>query len=115
MITQKRINVPIYRYRLQIIIFDNWEELQGLIPKDMYDDCYDSRGIAVNIGCSGIVCIRGDCGSTVIHEAEHIKNYIWRMIGYTPQADNDETDAYLLTYLYEQIVTVWHKHNDKKD
>ena len=41
MITQKRINVPIYRYRLQIIIFDNWEELQGLIPKDIYEECYD--------------------------------------------------------------------------
>lgn len=69
MITQKRINVPIYRYRLQIIIFDNWEELQGLIPRDIYEDFYAARGAAVNTGCSGIVCVGADFGSTVIHEA----------------------------------------------
>lgn len=29
-------------------------------------------------------------GSSIVHEAEHIKNHIWQYIGYTPQRDNDE-------------------------
>lgn len=114
MITQKRINIPIFSYRLTIIIFDEWEELTGLIPKHIYDDCYGSRGVASDNGCSGIICVGSKFGSTIPHECEHVKNYIWNFIGYTPSADNDEVDAYLLTYLYEKVTDVWYKHKDKK-
>jgi hypothetical protein len=38
----------------------------------------------------------------IAHESEHIKNAIWRYIGYEPQRDNDEVDAYLLTYIYNK-------------
>lgn len=40
-----------------------------------------------------------------------LKNSIWRYIGYTPQADNDEVDAYLLTYIYKKITDVFYKHD----
>ena len=46
-----------------------------------------------------------------IPEAEHIKNSIWRYIGYTPQEDNDEVDAYLITYIYDKITSVFYKHD----
>lgn len=36
---------------------------------------------------------------------------IWRYIGYTPQEDNDEVDAYLITYIYDKIVSVFYKHD----
>ena len=42
---------------------------------------------------------------------EHIKNAIWRYIGYEPQRDNDEVDAYLLTYIYNKITDVFYKHD----
>lgn len=111
MITQKRINIPIYNYRLTIIIFDEYEELVGLIPKNTYDHCYDARGLTTSNGYAGIVCVDSQCESTIIHECEHVKNYIWECIGYTPNAENDEVDAYLLTYLYEKVVEVFCKHN----
>lgn len=50
-----------------------------------------------------------------LHEAEHIKNHIWQYIGYTPQRDNDEVDAYLLTYIYDKITQVFYKHKDNKE
>lgn len=34
-----------------------------------------------------------------------------RYIGYTPQEDNDEVDAYLITYIYDKIVSVFYKHD----
>lgn len=39
------------------------------------------------------------------------KNSIWRYIGYTPQEDNDEVDAYLITYIYDKITSVFYKHD----
>ena len=38
------------------------------------------------------MAINSKRGSSIIHEAEHIKNSIWRYIGYTPQEDNDEVE-----------------------
>ena len=51
----------------------------------------------------------------IINIAEHIKNHIWQYIGYTPQRDNDEVDAYLLTYIYDKITQVFYKHKDNKE
>ena len=45
---------------------------------------------------ASLVAINSKRGSSIIHEAEHIKNSIWRYIGYTPQEDNDED--YVDTY-----------------
>ena len=47
----------------------------------------------------------------IAHESEHVKNAIWRFIGYEPQRDNDEVDAYLLTYIYNKITDVFYKHD----
>lgn len=59
--------------------------------------------------------LRKTRGSSIVHEAEHIKNHIWQYIGYTPQRDNDEVDAYLLTYIYDKITQVFYKHKDNKE
>lgn len=32
---------------------------------------------------------------------------------YIPQRDNDEVDAYLITYIYKKIVDVFYKHNGR--
>lgn len=49
--------------------------------------------------------------SSIVHEAEHVKNRIWEYIGYTPQRDNDEVDAHLLTYIYDKIASIFYKHD----
>lgn len=45
----------------------------------------------------------------------HKNILIWQYIGYTPQRDNDEVDAYLLTYIYDKITQVFYKHKDNKE
>lgn len=40
---------------------------------------------------------------------------MWEWIGYRPMADNDEVDAYVVTYIYEKIVDVFYKHNSEKN
>ena len=65
----------------------------------------------LNVSRASLVAINSKRGSSIIHEAEHIKNSIWRYIGYTPQEDNDEVDAYLITYIYDKITSVFYKHD----
>ena len=78
--------------------FDNYVR-EGKLPRGKHEN-----------GAS-LVAINSKRGSSIIHEAEHIKNSIWRYIGYTPQEDNDEVDAYLITYIYDKITSVFYKHD----
>lgn len=35
MITQKKIIIPIFDYKLTIVIFDKWEELDRFLPEEV--------------------------------------------------------------------------------
>lgn len=110
MITSRRITIPIFDYKLTIVIFDEWEELGPYLTKEQMS--IRSRGITIEGEGAAWVAVGSKYGSTVAHEAVHIKNCIWKHIGYRPQADNDEVDAYLVTYIYNKITDVYYKHED---
>ena len=108
MLTKKRKVIPIFDYPMTIIIFDDWNDLRGNIPDEIFED--PSRGVTIEYDKSCIVCCTPKYQSSVVHEAGHIKNMVWKYIGYTPQLDNDEVDQYLHTYIYEKIMKVLNKH-----
>lgn len=112
MITNKRIVIPIFEYPIRIVIFDNWSDLEGILDDDLLREG-SSRGITVNYNNYSLVCINRKHYSTIVHEAGHLVNSIWRHIGYNPSRDNDEPSQYLLTYIFEKIEAVWKKHNAK--
>jgi hypothetical protein len=91
-----------------ILIFDNWEDLKGYIPEDIYNE--PSRGVTIDYNDHCTVCCTPKHASSIVHEAGHIKNLIWKYIGYIPMRDNDEVDQYLHTYIYEQIKKSLNKH-----
>ena len=93
---------------MTILIFDDWEDLKGYIPDDIFSK--PSRGVTIDYEGHCTVCCTPKYSSSVVHEAGHIKNLIWEYIGYTPMVDNDEVDQYLHTYIYEQIIKVLNKH-----
>jgi hypothetical protein len=108
MITKRKHLVPIFNYPITILIFDDWEDLKGYIPEDIYDE--PSGGVTIDYDGRCDVCCSPKYYSSIVHEAGHIKNLIWKYIGYTPSIDNDEVDQYLHTYIYEQIVKALNKH-----
>lgn len=108
MVTKRKHLVPIFEYPILIIIFDDWEELKSYIPKDVYD--IPGRGVTIDYDTYCTVCCSPKYKSSIVHEAGHVKNLIWKYIGYTPMVDNDEVDQYLHTYIYEQIIKVLNKH-----
>jgi hypothetical protein len=93
---------------MTILIFDDWEDLKGYIPEDIFNT--PSRGVTIDYEGHCTVCCTPKHSSSVVHESGHIKNLIWEYIGYTPMVDNDEVDQYLHTYIYEQIMKVLNKH-----
>lgn len=109
MITQKKIIIPIFDYRLTIIIFDKWQELDKFLPEDEME--LEAKAITLHQHGASLVAVNAKRGNSIAHESEHIKNAIWRYIGYEPQRDNDEVDAYLLTYIYSKITDVFYKHD----
>lgn len=108
MITKRKHLVPIFDYPITIIVFDNWEDLKSYIPEEIYKE--PSRGVTIDYDGHCLVCCTPKHKSSIVHEAGHIKNLIWKYIGYTPIVDNDEVDQYLHTYIYEQIIKVLDKH-----
>jgi hypothetical protein len=108
MITKRKHLVPIFEYPITIIIFDDWEDLKKHIPDEIYEK--PSRGVTIDFDCYCVVCCTPKYQSSIVHEAGHIKNLIWKYIGYTPMVDNDEVDQYLQTYIYEQIIKCLNKH-----
>ena len=109
MVTEERVFIPIYGYVLDIIITDYWEELRGILPDRIVEA--NANAVSINGKDSSTVIVLSHSIDSIIHEAEHIKNFIWRYIGYKPQRDNDEVDAYLLTYIHRKIMKVFCKHN----
>ena len=108
MTTQKRMTIPIFNYKLTVVIYDDWNEVSYLDSDENRN--YPSKGFTKWQYGSALVAINAKHGSTIVHEAEHVKNLIWEYIGYTPMVDNDEVDQHLHTYIYEQIKKVLNKH-----
>ena len=113
MITKKTINVPIYDYRIYVTIFDDEEEF-----RENYSKYVDASCTACTLEYSGQcrceLVIPSNDYSLVVHELEHVKNLIWKSKGYKPQADNDEPDAYLIGWLFEQVDKIIKKHLSAK-
>lgn len=108
MITQKKMIIPIFDYNLTVIIYDDWNDVKHLDINQ--DRNYPPKGFTQWQYGAALVAVDSKHVSTIVHEAEHVKNLIWEYIGYKPQADNDEIYAYLLTYLYDRILEVLNKH-----
>ena len=107
MLTIKTVKIPIYKYYLKVVVFDDFEELKKKFPEIPYDSC---KGLLLDYGNTSIICVPPDDISTIVHECEHAKNAIWKYIGFTSINNNDEPDAYLIGYLYEEIMKVTKKH-----
>ena len=105
MITERNLKIPIYGFKLKIVIFDDRKEIEEKYPEI---DLYVGATLEYHGGCT--VIIPADDSATAVHECEHVKNAVWKYIGYKPHQTNDEVDAYLLTYIFTEIRKVVQKH-----
>lgn len=106
MVTEKVIKVPIYNYKLKVVIFDNIKEV-----RDAYPQVGNSAlGATLEYEDHCIMLLPSNDLATIVHECEHAKNIIWNFIGHKAQENNDEVDAYLLTYIFTEVNKEMQKH-----
>lgn len=109
MITEKSFIVPIYDFKVEVIIFDNLKEVQRKFPEYMNEGTKACTLEYINDSRCKII-IPSYKYASVVHELEHVKNLIWKAKGYKPSEDNDEVDAYLLEYLYSKVDKIIRRH-----
>ena len=113
MITKKTIKVPLYPCKLQVVIFDDKHEVEyfGEYLDDItngFCDYFKDGFIRISV--------KSDSGvGAISHESHHAKSYVWKHIDYKPQADNDEVDAYLLSWIVKQVTKLYYKHKEKEN
>ena len=65
MITQRKTIIPIFNYKLTIVIFDRWEELEGSIPQDEMDT--EANAITISAYGASLVAVNSRRGSSIVH------------------------------------------------
>ena len=108
MITKNKFKVPIYEYTVEVELFDDIKEVREKYPESFESSTLGCTLEYPSAKCTVIVPVNNI--SVIIHELEHVKNLIWKHIGYNSQNDNDEPDAYILGYLMEKIEKFIKKH-----
>lgn len=109
MLTERNIQVPIWDFKVEVCVFDDLEEVKEKYPK--YIESNFLACTLESIGCCKCkLIIPSNDYSSVVHELEHVKNLIWKAKGYKPQEDNDEPDAYLIGWLFNQVDKIIRKH-----
>lgn len=109
MISERKVKIPIYEFTLKVTIFDDKEEVISKYPT-IFNSSTSGCTIEYENESRCHLILPIDKIDTIIHELEHAKSLIWKYIGYTPQVDNDEPDAYLMSYMYEQVEKIIKKH-----
>lgn len=117
MITKRKIKVPIYNFIVDFTVFDEWKEIT-----EWCDNTENEREgfILTDVYYPNIIKMFTNSGyrSNIVHEIIHIKNQIFSIIGQKVDTANDETEAYLVEYLYKELVKVYEahlKHTSTKD
>lgn len=110
--TSRKIKVPIYNFTIYVTIFDEWEEVTKYY---IGNKNVEREGFLLvnNLDVNTLkFFVNAECPSCITHEIIHIKNIIFDVIGHVSNAENDEPEAYLVQYLYDKIIKVYHKHKD---
>lgn len=104
MFRQKTINVPIYECKLTMILSKDLSHIEKKYKTGTLND-FGACTIKDKVDYRHyIVCFTDkDHLSNIAHEVVHIKNYIYLDCAMEPDLKNDEPEAYLTGWLFQEI------------
>lgn len=108
----KRVNMPIYHQVLHIAICDDAEKEIEEVNKKFYTDLdkFEFSGYAKADSKHHLILLNKKelidepfAISTIAHEAFHITSFVMKRVGIHPDVNNDEAQAYLLSWIVEEV------------
>ena len=105
----KKFKTPLYGVRFEVIIYNNNEELEKRFKNVTLDPpIKDFDGVVLNIDGKLYVVFSADrkgypTPGIIVHEAKHLVNAIFIMIGHDLDPYNDEPECYLLSWVVNRI------------
>ena len=111
MVTEKIIKVPIFDFKLRVVVFDDTKEAIEWCP-EYFKQGYSALTLEHTDSCKATIIIPSKYYGSTVHELVHAKNLLFKAKGIKPDVDNDEVEAYLMSWLYEQVDVIIKKHND---
>lgn len=112
MITKKVLKVPLYPCKIEILIYDNNDEIRKFRGDVEYCsgfcDYYKDGYIRIAIKSSSK-------NSAIVHECEHAKNFVFKYIEYKSDINNDEVDAYLIGWIADKVTKLYNKHKSTEN
>ena len=108
----KRVNMPIYNQVLHIAICDDAEKEIDEVNKKFYTDLdkFEFAGYAQAESKHHLILLNKKelidepfTISTIAHEAFHITSFVMKRVGIHPDVNNDEAQAYLLSWIVEEV------------
>jgi len=112
----KSIKIPLYHQYLQIIICDDAEkeidQINKKYPANI--DRFEFSGYSEGRGKFNLIVLNKKyltdepfTISTIAHEAFHITSFIMKRVGIHPDVNNDESQAYLLSFIVEEVYKLY--------
>ncbi len=107
-----KAKVPLYYQYLYVIISDDVEKEIDQIRKifNININRFDFAGYSESIGKFNAVVLNKKylkdanfAVGTIAHESFHVTSFIMKRIGIHPDVNNDEAQAYLLSWITEQV------------
>ena len=108
----KSIKVPLYHQYIQVIICDDAEkeidQINKKYPANI--DRFEFSGYSEGSGKFNLIVLNKKyltdeafAISTIAHEAFHITSFVMKRVGIHPDVNNDEAQAYLLSWIVEEV------------
>jgi hypothetical protein len=117
----KKIKIPIYEQTLYVSITEDYSKDKEKYDYDWRPEREDFRGNTSRLGNEYLIILNRkylkddiDLIGTISHESFHVTNMLFKRIGAYPDADNDEPQNYLLTWIIEQVYKIYKNYEKQK-
>jgi len=106
---QKKIKVPLFPCVLYIILTNDLERVKKEFPDCYFDEVYATSVWGKTDEDNNFYCIlnpahrEGLNYGVIAHESVHLANFTMRRCGVKADLENDETQAYLVSFFTNEI------------
>ena len=105
----KEIEIPIFFGTLQVVVANNFKKAVKKLKINVGDYEVDNYSAFTykdkrnNTDLYRVFVTKNVEPSVIVHESVHIANFIFNNTGIQPSLTNDEVQAYLTGWIFEQI------------